>query len=58
MQKPCHLTCFNEDLHDFASTELRCGLYLFGDGLAVQFVVDFSDFGHGESRNGESVEAE
>lgn len=31
---------------------------LFGDGLAVQFVVDFPDLGHSESRDRESIKAE
>lgn len=31
---------------------------LFGDGFAVQFVVDFSDLGHRQSRDGECIETE
>lgn len=31
---------------------------LFGDGFAVQFVVDFPDLGHSESRDRESIKAE
>lgn len=31
---------------------------LFGNGFAVQFVVDFSDFGHGESRDRQCRETE
>lgn len=32
--------------------------YLFGDGFAVQLVVDFSDLGHGESRDREPIQTE
>lgn len=31
---------------------------LFGDGFAVQFVVDFPDLGHSERRDGQSVQTE
>ena len=31
---------------------------LFGDGFAVQFVVDLPDLGHSERGDGDSIEAE
>ena len=34
------------------------GTDLFGNGFAVQFVVDFPDLGHGERGDGDGIEAE
>ncbi len=41
-----------------AGWERDCLLYLFGDGFAVQFVVDLSYLGHSESRYRMSKETE
>lgn len=38
--------------------DVKMTVDLFGDGFAVQFIVDLSDFGHGEGRYRVGIETE